>query len=168
MKAIICPRAVIHILFCLPGAPADGSDGGDVILKCDTSLDSLLHFRTKNVYTAKKGPQGNPEEGSQGPKSLSPSKRPRRRAPPCIIPVPPGTVIKRKGSGRLVGELLGAGDELTVAKGGRGGYGVVVPSKKAKPRRKQSPSKHVGPHNPFCHSRNVRLLEQSDGADDRY
>ena len=149
MKAIICPRAVIHILFCLPGAPADGSDGGDVILKCDTSLDSLLHFRTKNVYTAKKGPQGNPEEGSQGPKSLSPSKRPRRRAPPCIIPVPPGTVIKRKGSGRLVGELLGAGDELTVAKGGRGGYGVVVPSKKAKPRRKQSPSKHVGPHNPF-------------------
>lgn len=125
-------------------APADGGDGGDVVLSCDPSLDSLIHFHTKNQFAAKKGPNGNPEEGSQGSKSLSPSKRSKRRAPDCVIPVPPGTVVKRKGSGKCLGELVSPNDRLTVAKGGRGGYGAVMPSKKKKQTKKKKQARHPG------------------------
>ena len=118
-------------------APADGGSGGDIVLKCDGALDSLMHFHVKNTFTAKRGPHGNPEEGSQGSKSLSPTKRPRHDAPPFFISVPPGTAVKRKGTGRFLGELISPGDELTVAKGGNGGYGAVKPSKKKRPVKKK-------------------------------
>ena len=51
--------------------------------------------------------------------------------PALRIPVPLGTVVKRKRGGALLGELLRPGQTLTVARGGSGGAGVVAPSKKA-------------------------------------
>src|SRR5437667_2607904 len=39
------------------------------------------------------------------------------------LPVPPGTEVRDAGTGDLIGEVLGAGDRLLVARGGRGGRG---------------------------------------------
>lgn len=39
------------------------------------------------------------------------------------MPVPPGTVIRDKESGDFLGEILASGDEVVVARGGRGGKG---------------------------------------------
>lgn len=33
----------------------------------------------------------------------------KARTPPLIIPVPPGTVVKRKSNGALLGELINPG-----------------------------------------------------------
>eukprot|EP00210_Caulerpa_lentillifera_P000784 g759.t1 len=88
------------------------------------------------LFTAKKGIQGDPEEGTQAPKSLTKTKRIRRKAKALKIGVPPGTIIKRKGTGHLLGEIVDKRDELVVARGGQGGHGVTQPSKK-KPTSKR-------------------------------
>ncbi|KAJ9525634.1 hypothetical protein QJQ45_003344 [Haematococcus lacustris] len=69
--------------------------------------------------------------------ALSPEMRKALTAP-LEVPVPPGTVVKRKATGALLGELLRPGDKLLVAKGGRGGQGVVAPSRKQKVVRRQA------------------------------
>ncbi|GIL76793.1 hypothetical protein Vretifemale_6265 [Volvox reticuliferus] len=51
------------------------------------------------------------------------------------IPVPPGTVVKRRGTGALLGELLQPGQRLTVVTGGKGGHGVVAPSRQQRQAR---------------------------------
>ncbi len=60
----------------------------------------------------------------------------RRRAttPPLRVPVPLGTVVKRRRGGALLGELLAPGQTLVVARGGAGGAGVVAPPKKGAAR----------------------------------
>jgi GTP-binding protein len=40
-----------------------------------------------------------------------------------VLPVPPGTVIRDRDSGERIGEILTHGEEVVVAKGGRGGKG---------------------------------------------
>lgn len=49
-----------------------------------------------------------------------------------------GTVVKRKRGGALLGELMNPGDTLLVARGGKGGLGVVRPAAQpsARPRGK--------------------------------
>jgi hypothetical protein len=51
------------------GEPAEGSDGADVVLVVDPSLDNLLHLHARKQYTAPKGANSNPAAGSGGPKS---------------------------------------------------------------------------------------------------
>jgi hypothetical protein len=45
-----------------------------------------------------------------------------------------GTVVKRKGTGQFLGELLSPGDRLLVVRGGRGGRGVQAPSRQKRLR----------------------------------
>lgn len=139
-KRIWLPHGLVLSFFSLKcsliGDPADGGDGGDVVLYCDPAKDSLLDFHVKKSFRAKKGIQGDPEEGTQAPKSLTRAKRIRRKANSLRIGVPPGTVIKRKGNGRFLGDIVDKRDEVIVAKGGQGGQGVIQPSKK-RPRSKQ-------------------------------
>jgi len=52
------------------------------------------------------------------------------------IPVPLGTVVKRKRGGALLGELTSAGQSLVVARGGRGGLGVQKPKENQHTRGK--------------------------------
>lgn len=144
--------------------PADGADGADVVLVCDASCDSLLHLHRQTrragagggssssssssysassaapaatskqprVFAGSDGAHGNPAVGSAGPKRNRDIKK--ARTPPLEVPVPPGTVVRRKGNGAVVGELLVPGDRLVVARGGRGGAGVVAPSRESKQR----------------------------------
>lgn len=77
-----------------PGLPAEGADGADIVVVCDPSLDSLLHLHKRKEWAGRRGAQGNPAVGSAGPKRLRDKKA---ATAPLEIPVPPGTVVKRKG-----------------------------------------------------------------------
>jgi GTP-binding protein len=94
----------------------DGGRGGDVVFVCDDSLRDLQSFRRKAQYRAGRGGhgEGGLRHGADG-QTLT-------------IKVPPGTEIvgREDDEGDLTGrrwELLAAGQNATVAKGGSGGKG---------------------------------------------
>ncbi|HSE83689.1 MAG TPA: GTPase ObgE, partial [Thermodesulfobacteriota bacterium] len=89
----------------------DGGDGGDVIVIAKENMTSLLDYRYKRHYRAESGEHGKGKD--QHGKS----------APPLLIPVPIGTVIKDLSTERILGDLTEDGQTLVVAKGGRGGKG---------------------------------------------
>jgi GTPase len=95
------------------GGPSggDGGRGGDVILQADPQLSTLLDYSYRTSYHAERGQHG------QG------KNRTGRNGADLILRVPTGTVIRDIGSGEVLGELLGQGETLVVARGGRGGRG---------------------------------------------
>ncbi len=88
----------------------DGGKGGDVIFKADRNLNTLMDFRYKRKYVAEDGKNG-------GTKQCTGAS-----APPLIIKVPVGTLIKDAETGLLIKDLS---DEtpFVAAKGGNGGWG---------------------------------------------
>jgi GTPase len=95
------------------GGPSggDGGRGGSVILRADPQLATLLDFRYQQHYRAERGQHG------QG------KNRTGRDGEDRILRVPVGTVVRDADSGAALGELIEPGEELVVAKGGRGGRG---------------------------------------------
>lgn len=89
----------------------DGGHGGDLILKVEKRLNTLSAFRHKKRYIA--------EDGLKG----SVNNMTGRSAENLIVLVPPGTIVTDAETGQLLGDLLEQGQELVVAKGGRGGRG---------------------------------------------
>ena len=89
----------------------DGGHGGSVYVRGDANLATLLDYRYKNVWKAERGVHG------KGKTKTGAS------SDDIFLPVPPGTVIKDADTGDLLGEILASGDQLLVAKGGRGGRG---------------------------------------------
>lgn len=71
---------------------------------CDPSLDDLLHLHKRKTWSGRKGAQGNPAVGSAGPKRNQNIKK--AVTPALEIPVPPGTVVKRKGNGQVGAEAM--------------------------------------------------------------
>jgi len=108
-------------IFLPDSEPCPGQDGGDVVFYCDTACQSLLHLQDGQFLQAQSGARGNPSEGTRGPKRR---QQEQRQAPALKIPVPAGTLVRRKGSGKVLGELLKPGDFVVAARGGRGGLGV--------------------------------------------
>ncbi|MGX6977854.1 GTPase ObgE [Vagococcus elongatus] len=97
------------------GGPAggDGGRGGDVIFEVDEGLRTLMDFRFNKHFRAKTGENGM-RKGMHG-----------RGADDLIVAIPPGTTIREKESGRLLGDLTTHGERLRIAKGGRGGRGNI-------------------------------------------
>lgn len=97
------------------GGPAggDGGNGGDVILIVDEGLRTLMDFRFNRRFRAVAGENGM-SKGMHG-----------RGAENTYVSVPPGTTVKDAETGKLLGDLLGQGQTLTVAKGGRSGRGNI-------------------------------------------
>jgi GTP-binding protein len=89
----------------------DGGDGGSVFVKVDPNLSTLLDYRYRMHWKAERGLHGGG------------SNRKGRSGEHIYLPVPPGTVVRDADTGELLGELLEQGDELCVARGGRGGRG---------------------------------------------
>jgi GTPase len=89
----------------------DGGHGGSVIVRAAANLATLLDYRYHTVWKAERGIHGKGKQMTG------------RSGSDLILPVPPGTELRDAASGALIGELLAAGDELCVAKGGRGGRG---------------------------------------------
>ncbi|HLW47620.1 MAG TPA: GTPase ObgE [bacterium] len=113
--------------FIPKGGPSggDGGRGGDVILRVDPHLNTLLPFRYRRIFRASRGAHG---EGA---------RRSGRAGRDAIVAVPAGTVVVDNATGAVVADLLRAGDEVVVARGGRGGRGnahFATPTQRA-PRR---------------------------------
>ncbi len=95
------------------GGPSggDGGHGGDVILRADAQLSTLLDYRYREHHKADRGQHG------QG------KNRTGRSGEDLYLRVPPGTYVTDADTDERLGELLEDGDELVVARGGRGGRG---------------------------------------------
>lgn len=89
----------------------DGGRGGDVYVRGDYNLATLLDYTYRDKWAAERG-----EHGSGNNKT-------GRSGTDIVLPVPPGTVIRDVETGEMLGEVLADGDEILVAKGGRGGKG---------------------------------------------
>jgi GTP-binding protein len=95
------------------GGPSggDGGHGGSIILRADAQLATLLDYSYQQHYQAERGQHG------QGKNRTGRDGDDRR------LRVPVGTVVKDAVTGEVLGEMLLDGQELVVAKGGRGGRG---------------------------------------------
>src|SRR4051812_38112006 len=89
----------------------DGGRGGHITVRGDDNLATLLDYTYRDSWTAESG-----ENGSGSNKS-------GKSGADLIMPVPPGTVIRDLETGELLGEIIEAGQEIRIAKGGRGGKG---------------------------------------------
>ena len=94
------------------GGPAggDGGKGGDVWLVADRNVASLIAFRDH--------PHRKAESGAHG----SGNKRHGASGANLEVPVPEGTIVRDR-DGRILADLVHAGDRMLAARGGRGGRG---------------------------------------------
>lgn len=95
------------------GGPAggDGGKGGDVVLVATSSKHTLLDFKFKRHFRARNGEHGK-GKNQKG-----------KDAEDLIIPVPVGTVVVDRESGKVLCDLTLEGQRCVVARGGRGGRG---------------------------------------------
>lgn len=105
----------------------DGGRGGDVIVRGDANLATLLDYTYRDSWRAENG-----DHGSGANKSGA-------SGADIVLPVPPGTIVRDTDSGELVVEVLADGETCVVAKGGRGGKGnaFFASSTKQAPREYQ-------------------------------
>jgi GTP-binding protein len=87
----------------------DGGKGGDVVLKVEKNLNSLVDFKRNKRYGAQNGQQG------------SGANRTGADGENMILHVPPGTIV-RNMDGEILVDMTGI-DEQVLLKGGRGGKG---------------------------------------------
>lgn len=89
----------------------DGGRGGDVIVRGDSNLSTLLDYTYRTRFVAERGEHG------MG------SNMTGRSGKDVVLPVPPGTLIRDADTGETIGEVLADGETVVVARGGRGGRG---------------------------------------------
>ncbi len=108
-----------HEKYVNKGGPdgGDGGHGGNVVLKADHNLNTLVDLAKRKRYEA--------EEGKAGSKQKSAG----RAGEDLILRVPVGTQVYELDESEeipkeyLVADLSDNDDEFVVAKGGEGGYG---------------------------------------------
>ncbi len=89
----------------------DGGDGADIVFMADRNLHTLLDYRFKQHYVGERG--GHASSNNKTGKS----------GDTCILRVPVGTIIYDHATGLLIRDLKTHGEQVTVAKGGKGGRG---------------------------------------------
>lgn len=80
-------------------------------MEVDPQLNTLINFKNRSHFKAERGEHG-------GPKDMT-----GKAGADMVVMVPPGTVVRDAESGALVADLTGPGQQVVVAKGGRGGRG---------------------------------------------
>lgn len=90
----------------------DGGRGGDVIFQVDDNFSTLIDFRYKRKYVAEKGQNGAARNCTG------------KSAPPLIIKVPRGTIVRDAETGRIMADMS-TDEPKVLAKGGNGGKGNV-------------------------------------------
>jgi GTPase len=127
-SAMFIDRAVVRVIGGAGGAGAssfrrekfvpkggpdggDGGSGGSVYVRADPNLATLLDYRYRTQWNAERGQHGKGKNmtGKSGAD--------------LVLPVPPGTELRDAESNAVLGEVLRPGDQLLVARGGRGGRG---------------------------------------------
>jgi GTP-binding protein len=89
----------------------DGGHGGSVYLRAAPGINTLADFRIERTYKAQVGEYGS-GNGCTG-----------RGGADLYIPVPIGTVVRDVETQEALGDLTLEGQELLVARGGKGGWG---------------------------------------------
>ena len=89
----------------------DGGRGGSVLVRVDAGLRTLADFRYRRRFSAPPGAPGGA------------ANRHGRSGEDLVVPVPPGTTVRDRASGRVLADLTEAGASAVLARGGRGGRG---------------------------------------------
>jgi len=89
----------------------NGGAGGSVVLLADSNLNTLVDYRYERLHRAQRG------EGGAGRNCTGKS------GDDLILRVPVGTTVIDEDTDEVLGDLLADGDQLVVARGGRGGLG---------------------------------------------
>jgi GTP-binding protein len=97
----------------------NGGNGGDVVLRVDPGLTTLVDYHRESHRRAGNGKQG------MG------AHRAGANGESVVLPVPNGTIVSTPG-GELLADLVGAGTELVVAPGGKGGLGNAALASKSR------------------------------------
>jgi GTPase len=99
--------------FVPKGGPdgGDGGRGGHVYLKANKQLATLLDFKYKKSYSAERGDHG-----------LG-ARKTGKDGDDIVIGVPCGTVVRNASTGEVMCDMIEDGQEVQIAKGGRGGWG---------------------------------------------
>ncbi len=96
------------------GGPAggDGGKGGDVLFEIKRNMRTLVHLRYRHFFKAKNGSDG------QGSRCFG------AKGADCIIPIPPGCVIKDAETGEVLYDFGNREEGLIpFLTGGNGGWG---------------------------------------------
>lgn len=95
------------------GGPSggDGGHGGSIILVAEAGVNSLAAIAHRQHWKAGDGQSG-AGANCRG-----------RNADDLVIPVPPGTLVIDADAGFVIKDLVQAGQQVTIAQGGRGGWG---------------------------------------------
>ncbi|HEY9563209.1 MAG TPA: GTPase ObgE [Nocardioides sp.] len=88
----------------------NGGPGGSVILRVDPSVTTLIDYHHSPRRSAESGGHGAGSHKNGGHGS------------DLVLPVPDGTVVA-DAKGNVLADLVGAGTEMVIAQGGRGGLG---------------------------------------------
>ncbi len=99
--------------FIPDGGPngGDGGRGGDVAVRADGALNTLIDFRYRQHFKAERGHHG------MG------SDRTGRSGKPLVLTVPVGTQVLADDRTSVLADLTTAGQEVRLLKGGDGGFG---------------------------------------------
>ncbi len=89
----------------------DGGDGADIIIQADRNMLTLLDFSHHRHFFGEHGGHG------------SGNNKKGRAAVDIIVRVPLGTMIQDEATGSMLRDLNKEGDQVIVAKGGKGGFG---------------------------------------------
>lgn len=89
----------------------NGGHGGSVFIRAVEGVNSLVAFAHQKHWRAQRGENG------------TGSDRSGKCGEDLIIHVPPGTLMIDSASGMIIKDLITAGDEVMVARGGGGGKG---------------------------------------------
>ena len=98
--------------FVAAGGPdgGDGGRGGNIVLRVNDHMSTLMDFRYKRKYTASVGMDG------QG------GRRSGKRGEDLVIQIPRGTVIRDAATNEVIKDMSDDADFI-LCKGGRGGWG---------------------------------------------
>ncbi len=88
----------------------DGGKGGNIVLRVNDNLSTLMDFRYQRKYAASPGQDG---QGGQ---------RSGKRGEDLIIQVPRGTVVRDAETNEIIKDMSDS-DDFILCKGGRGGWG---------------------------------------------
>jgi GTP-binding protein len=91
----------------------DGGRGGSVYLRVDPGQTALHDYRFKHRFAATPGGPGESQ------------RKHGKAGQDLYLAVPPGTAVIDPATGGLIADLVAAGQEVMVARGGRGGLGNV-------------------------------------------
>ena len=89
----------------------DGGHGGHIVIRAVEGLTNLAHLSHQRHWRANRGEHG------QGSDCFG------RGGTDLVIEVPQGTLIRDRDRGFLLRDLKEPGDQVIVARGGRGGHG---------------------------------------------